>query len=348
MNKPRVTILACLAASGAAAAQSFDMTLADPSGLTGALSLSVETTGSLVGDWDAVTNPMGTRTKPGLFGSFGPTENVPVPASVDLDIGDDLASSNAGGFTLVIDAAEGDLTITDAVLDLLGGGALALPADVTLAFDTFRTRSPDSTFIGGFPITVPLGDLSLTALEFTQTDPAIGMLTSTGPDAWTFAVGIPGELTGTVDALGSPLELPPTPTVLPLVGTLTLSGGTLTLDSAAMLDQDVVQEPMSPLPPLPLPLPTILPGGSTANLIANLTLDRLALDFAANAIVAARGEASVCPADCDEDGELTLFDFLCFQSAFASGDPSADCDGDGSLTLFDFLCFQSAFASGCG
>ena len=54
-----------------------------------------------------------------------------------------------------------------------------------------------------------------------------------------------------------------------------------------------------------------------------------------------------CVADCDGDGSLTIFDFLCFQSAFDLGDPTADCDGDGTLTLFDFLCFQSAFAVGC-
>ena len=54
-----------------------------------------------------------------------------------------------------------------------------------------------------------------------------------------------------------------------------------------------------------------------------------------------------CVADCDGDAALTLFDFLCFQSAFDRGESTADCDGDGSLTLFDFLCFQSAFASGC-
>lgn len=59
-------------------------------------------------------------------------------------------------------------------------------------------------------------------------------------------------------------------------------------------------------------------------------------------------EAEPCVADCDGDGSLTLFDFLCFQNAFDAGDPSADCDGDGSLTLFDFLCFQNAFDAGCG
>jgi hypothetical protein len=56
---------------------------------------------------------------------------------------------------------------------------------------------------------------------------------------------------------------------------------------------------------------------------------------------------TTCAADCDGDGELTFFDFLCFQNLFSAGDPAADCDGDGALTLFDFLCFQNAFAAGC-
>jgi hypothetical protein len=54
-----------------------------------------------------------------------------------------------------------------------------------------------------------------------------------------------------------------------------------------------------------------------------------------------------CYSDCDSDGELTFFDFLCFQNLFAAGDPGADCDGDGELNFFDFLCFQNAFAAGC-
>jgi trimeric autotransporter adhesin len=54
-----------------------------------------------------------------------------------------------------------------------------------------------------------------------------------------------------------------------------------------------------------------------------------------------------CYADCDGSGELDFFDFLCFQNAFAAGDPYADCDGSGSLDVFDFLCFQNEFAAGC-
>ncbi|MEO1008469.1 MAG: GC-type dockerin domain-anchored protein [Planctomycetota bacterium] len=63
-------------------------------------------------------------------------------------------------------------------------------------------------------------------------------------------------------------------------------------------------------------------------------------------------EASVlrivsCRADLDEDGSLTLFDFLAFANAFESGDALADFDFDGELTLLDFLEFQNRFDLGC-
>ncbi|MFI4915510.1 MAG: GC-type dockerin domain-anchored protein [Phycisphaerales bacterium JB060] len=54
-----------------------------------------------------------------------------------------------------------------------------------------------------------------------------------------------------------------------------------------------------------------------------------------------------CRPDLDDDGALTIFDFLEFQNLFDAGDPRADFDGDGELTLFDFLAFQNAFDAGC-
>ncbi len=57
-----------------------------------------------------------------------------------------------------------------------------------------------------------------------------------------------------------------------------------------------------------------------------------------------------CAADCTGDGTLDVFDFLCFQDAFARGDAYADFDvttGHGTLDIFDFLAFQDEFVSGC-
>ncbi len=61
-----------------------------------------------------------------------------------------------------------------------------------------------------------------------------------------------------------------------------------------------------------------------------------------------------CYADCDTStgaGTLDVFDFLCFQTSFVSGEPYAcECDpssGPGVCDVFDFLCFQTAFVAGC-
>ncbi len=54
-----------------------------------------------------------------------------------------------------------------------------------------------------------------------------------------------------------------------------------------------------------------------------------------------------CYPDCDASGELGIDDFICFQTLFAIGDPSADCDESGGLSIDDFICFQTLFAVGC-
>jgi photosystem II stability/assembly factor-like uncharacterized protein len=64
-----------------------------------------------------------------------------------------------------------------------------------------------------------------------------------------------------------------------------------------------------------------------------------------------RGAWSVgmtCSGDCDGDGAMDLFDFLCFANLFNAQDARADLDADGQFTLFDFLVFQNLFVAGCG
>jgi len=54
-----------------------------------------------------------------------------------------------------------------------------------------------------------------------------------------------------------------------------------------------------------------------------------------------------CFADCNDDGNLNILDFTCYQGLFASGAAEADCNGDGNLNILDFTCFQAAFSAGC-
>lgn len=55
----------------------------------------------------------------------------------------------------------------------------------------------------------------------------------------------------------------------------------------------------------------------------------------------------VCYPDCDIDCDLTIGDFICYQTYFSIGDPWADCDGSGALGIDDFICFQTLFSLGC-
>ncbi|MFG0283525.1 MAG: hypothetical protein ACF8R7_03810 [Phycisphaerales bacterium JB039] len=93
----------------------------------------------------------------------------------------------------------------------------------------------------------------------------------------------------------------------------------------------------------------LAPDGAGGLLAAGATGSELAalLSGEADAWIARYGLETACYADCDGSGALDFFDFLCFQNAFATGDPYADCDATGTLDFFDFLCFQNAFAMGC-
>ena len=68
----------------------------------------------------------------------------------------------------------------------------------------------------------------------------------------------------------------------------------------------------------------------------------------------ARYTIDSCYADCDQstgNGVLDIFDFLCFQNDFVTGNSYAcDCDtSTGPLVcdMLDFLCYQNAFVAGC-
>ncbi|MCH8269587.1 MAG: hypothetical protein IH985_00055 [Planctomycetes bacterium] len=62
----------------------------------------------------------------------------------------------------------------------------------------------------------------------------------------------------------------------------------------------------------------------------------------------ARYEIDSCYPDCDFNGVLDIFDFLCFQNSFVLGEPYAcECDPDPACDIFDFICFQNAFVGGC-
>jgi hypothetical protein len=56
---------------------------------------------------------------------------------------------------------------------------------------------------------------------------------------------------------------------------------------------------------------------------------------------------SVCGADCDADGRLTINDFVCFQEQWQAQSAYADVDGNGAFNILDFVFYQVLFQAGC-
>lgn len=245
------------------------------SGLSGLIETSAETAGTLIGDWDPVNNPGGTRTKPGIFGSFGDDENVAVPVSLGFGVGDDVTSRTGGTFDIRFRPALGTGAVTNLAIDYLSGGSLALPATLRLDPETFRTRNPDSLF-PGVEIEVPIGELTVSRLFATQTGPAApGVLSDLGGGVFSFVSLVPVDLELGLSFLGN--DMPPTvmPAFVPIGGEVMVSGSDLVISSVQPLMFAQVDEPGTALPQFALPLPTVLPPGGTANVLMDLVLDRV-------------------------------------------------------------------------
>lgn len=245
------------------------------SGLDGFIETSAETAGTLIGDWNATDNPTGTRTKPGLFGSFGDDENVAVPLNLGFGVGDDVMSQTGGTFDIQFRPTLGTGSVNNLAIDYLSGGSLALPATLRLDPETFRTRNPDSIF-PGLAIDIPIGELTLSRLVATQTGPAApGVLTDLGGGVFSFVSLVPVDLELGLSFLGN--DMPPTvlPAFVPIGGEVMVSGSELVLSSIQPIMFAQVDEPGAALPQFALPLPTILPPGGTANVLLDLMLNRV-------------------------------------------------------------------------
>jgi hypothetical protein len=270
----------------------YEFTL-DPaaSALSAQFGLTFQTNGTLIGNWDAKTNPKGTRTKPGLFGPFGPTENEPVAVQIGAGVSGSPQSANTGSFSLSLNPPGGSLQLSSYSANLLASGPVSLGAELSLLYESFRTRNPDSFYIAipGVPFVIPIGEAVLTELTASQTGNATGLLTPNGPNAYDFVVGVPVSLSGRVDVLGSQFELPGLPAILPLAGQIVLDGDLATLSSQQELALGDSFPIGQKLPQLPLDLPTILPPGDTAHLLLNLVLEQVDVSLAGQLATKANG-----------------------------------------------------------
>ncbi|MFT4539196.1 MAG: hypothetical protein ACI841_003762 [Planctomycetota bacterium] len=256
-----------IATPALSSAQSFDFTL-QPS--VSQINVNVDTDlampGSLIGNYDATTNPGGTRTLPGLFG--GGT-NDPVPLNMTVETVIVAADGPTGSFTAAVDTALMTMIVTNLETHMGNGGpAGSADMDLVLDFSTFRTFVPDSLYIGGIPITVPIGLADVSQIDLIQIGPAAGLLVPAAGGGFDFTVLAAVEMSMIIDFNGTPTPVGPIPLALPLTGTIDVGPGGGTASVQALLqDTDTIPTTGLVITDQVFPLPTILPPGGTANLL---------------------------------------------------------------------------------
>lgn len=263
------------------------------SGLTATANNSLSASGTLIGNYDATNNPTGTRTKPGLFGPFGATENVAVNVNnLGVSLSGQVNTDTTGSFGLTVDTVNGTISMSGYSANFLGNGPASLPVNLNLSTETFRTRNP--TFLyPGLPLSLPIGNATISTFSVTQVGASAGTLTPTGPNTFSFVVAPLVNLDLALSVLGNDFALPgQAPLPFALTGTLTLTGNTATVSGVTPIEISQTSQPNQVLPEFPLALPTT---GDPANVLLNLTLSDLGIGFTGTANTFATGTLVPAP-----------------------------------------------------
>ncbi len=315
-------------------------------------STSVDASGFLIGDYDAKTNPEGTQTRPGLFGGSG---NQPIDTLTVLESSTSLDAMPSGGMSISLDTLNGVGSIDGFSIDLLNGDEASTSLSVTIGFDTFRTFSPSFLYLGGIPITLPLGEVgNISSATLSQTGEALIVLAPADlPEAFEVSGVIPASLSMVVSfALpgGEPTAFPieDLPVLVPISGQLEVFGNgnaSLTLSATPEPIMNTIPIEGVDLPGIPFELPTL--GADTAGVLFTLSPQSIAFDASIALTINANGAPAACPADLTGDGVLNFFDVSAFLNAYNAMDPIADFDNNRVFNFFDVSLFLQVFGQGC-
>lgn len=332
---PRISlsiILTTILVSGIAPATSVEFEL-DPgeSSATTAFDFSIPFEGTLIGDYDAESNPEGTQTRPGLFGGSG---NNPIDCEITISLASDpTPTSPTGSIVLDFEDLESSLLmVEDLQVDLLGGSVGSVGGDLNLVFDTFNTINPFSIYPGGIPFEIPLAGAQVLRSEFVLDEPTT-----------VFAVSRKGEITfnGALPVTwivefdtGAGAQLQEIPVVLPFIGSVAGEPGSRSIQFGGSAS-DAGSQPLDlPVGPIPVPLPTIT--GDIANLLFSGLVT--SVDFSTDLELAAVGDEieSFLPEDLNFDGFVNSADIgLLIADWGPCVGCTADVNGDGVVNSGD-------------
>ncbi|MCW5943428.1 MAG: hypothetical protein KIS66_14445 [Fimbriimonadaceae bacterium] len=260
------------------------------SGIDGAIEIALNLPGTLIGNYDAASNPTGTRTKPGILGTFGSTENVAVPVTVSGKVGGRTAGSlrtaTSGTFVLDFDPAGLKVHALALELDLLNGQALEIPATLSLTESGFRTRNPTFTYLAG-TLPIPIGTVVLSAFTARMGTPSqAGTMVHVSGNQYTYSIVVPVQIEATARIMGNEVQLPAQPFDMVLAGVVVLDGANASLSSQNTFTLEETRHPNTPVPPMAVDLPTF---GDPAHVVMSLTIETQTTYFSGTATVQATG-----------------------------------------------------------
>jgi hypothetical protein len=308
--------------------------LSQSSTLAQSTDLTAPFAGTLIGNYDAITNPTGTRSLPGFFGGSG---NNPIPYTASFAITGDIAARPIGTLTLGVDSEGLQIRVSGLAVDVLGGVPAVLPATVNINYQTFRTVQPSSLYPGGVTIPVPVGNATVTTFMATQTGKSVfGALVPQKGGAFTFTVAVPVVYTVAATALGQAVgDGAPVPGVLPLIGTLVEGSTTVTLAIDVAANESATQPiEADPFTGVELPLPTVIPTGSTANMLLSGDVTSITLASTLTGSLDIAGTRQPIPADLNGDWVVNAFDLSLLLSGWGSIGPG-DINNDGIVSAAD-------------
>jgi len=331
-------IIPCLAAGAAHAGTELWVIEEVESSVAAQYESSVDTSGTLIGDWDQEANPEGTQTRPGYFGGSG---NIPIDLSVDQFTSVNGVFQPVGGFALNVDTELQLISIEGLTLEMPEGDSFAMDLTAVMLFDTFRSITPDSLYIGGIELPLPLGSGELTSWSLVMDGISSGLMVESGkPGTWMFAVPATLVMSAGGTLQGAPVELPPLPLPVLINGTYTEQGDDriVLLDFSDQASETQEFDPPVELPDVPLELPTIIPAGSFAGVILSMVTNSAGILVGADAQVTARPDVQDVPGDVTGDGHVGVDDLLLVISSwgFCPG-CDADIDGDDYVGVDELL-----------
>ncbi len=318
-------IAALIACSAPATAESFRFEFEGEGNVAEiSKSFAVPLAGTLIGNYDPVSNPGGTQTRPGLFGGSG---NIPVPYTATFSLVGDLVGTPSG--FVDVDWVPGDTTATLTALELdpLGGVPGDLEATLTILFGTFRTYSPDSIFPGGTPYPLPFGAAAVSSISIIATAPAAVAVVA-NKTGWTLSALVEVEISAIVNQSGEDFLVGPSLAVIPVSGTLIETPAGYLLAGTAEGTQTFDEPTQQDFPPQPTDVPTVLPPGSVAHLIVSGTANGVSGESTFVVDFSGLGTEIAPPADLNGDGIVNGADLAILLAAWGPCPPKGACPAD--------------------